>query len=82
MKRDRPKVPTSVHRPIGITYHSNEKANMTVNFLKNQFTSHDLCDENHERRVEARLQALLASVDTPLGKLRPCGKGKVLPVLN
>jgi hypothetical protein len=31
--------------------------------LENQFTRHDLCDDNHERQVEARVQALLETVD-------------------
>jgi hypothetical protein len=31
--------------------------------LENQFTHHDLCDENHERRVEARVQALLEAIE-------------------
>jgi hypothetical protein len=48
MKRDEPKAPTAIHGPLGITYHPNEKANMTVDYLESQFTSHDLCDENHE----------------------------------
>jgi hypothetical protein len=48
MKRDGPKAPTAAHGPLGITYHPYEKANMTVNYLENQFTSHELCDENHE----------------------------------
>jgi hypothetical protein len=30
--------------------------------LENQFTEHDLCNKNHERRVEARVQALLEAV--------------------
>jgi hypothetical protein len=34
--------------------------------------TYDLCDKNHEQQVETRVQALLASVDTPLGKVRPC----------
>jgi hypothetical protein len=33
-----------------------------ADYLGNQFTSHDLCDENHEQLVEATVQALLASV--------------------
>jgi hypothetical protein len=46
---------------------------MIADYLENQFTSHDLCDENHERQVETTVQALLASVDgTPLGKVRRC----------
>jgi hypothetical protein len=30
---------------------------------KNQFTRHDLCDENHERREKARVQVLLEATD-------------------
>jgi hypothetical protein len=30
---------------------------------ENHFTSHDLCDENHGRQVEIRVQVLLASVE-------------------
>jgi hypothetical protein len=48
MKRDGPKAPTAVHGPLGRTYHLNEKANMSADSFENQFTSHDLCDENHE----------------------------------
>jgi hypothetical protein len=34
---------------------------------------HDPREEKHERQVETRVQALLASVDvTPLEKVRPC----------
>jgi hypothetical protein len=40
-----------------------DKANSIAECLENQFTSHDLCDENHERRVEARVQALLEAAD-------------------
>jgi hypothetical protein len=63
MKRDGPKAPAAVYGPLGITYHANEKANAIADYLENQFTSHDLCDENYERRVETTVQALLASVD-------------------
>jgi hypothetical protein len=66
-ERDRPKEPTVVHEPLGITYHPNEQANAIVDCLENHFTSHDLCNENHKRQVETGVQALLASVDdTPL----------------
>jgi hypothetical protein len=72
MKMGGPNAPTAVHGPIGITYHPNEKANVTADCLENQFTSHDLCDENRERRVETTVQALLASADnTPPGKVGP-----------
>jgi hypothetical protein len=72
MKRDGLKAPASVHGPLGITrYHSNEKTNVIAGSSENKFTYHDLCDENHERQVETRVQDLLASVDdTPLGKVR------------
>jgi hypothetical protein len=52
MKRDGPQVPTAVHGSLGITCHPNEKANAIAHCLENRFTSHDLCDENHERPVE------------------------------
>jgi hypothetical protein len=72
-KRDRPKSPTAIYGPLGITYQPNEKANVFADCLENQFTSHDLCDENHARQVETTVEALLASVSgTPLGKVRPC----------
>jgi hypothetical protein len=52
-------------------------------FLENQFTSHDLCDENHEWWVEIRVEALLASVEvTPLGKVRPCEVHKLVNSLK
>jgi hypothetical protein len=71
MKRHVPKAQTAVHGPLGIIYQSNEKANVTADCLENQFTSHNLCDKNHERQVETRVQALLASVaDTQMGKVR------------
>jgi hypothetical protein len=83
MKRDGPKAPTAVHGPLGTTYHSNEKANVIVDCLDNKFTSHDLCDENHERQVETRVQALLASVDgTPLEKIRSCDIHKLATSLK
>jgi hypothetical protein len=63
MKRDGPKVPGVVHGPLGITCHQNDKANSIGDCLENNFTSHDLCNENHERRVETGVQVLLTSVD-------------------
>jgi hypothetical protein len=71
MKRYGPKAPTALHGPLGITYHPNEKANLTADCLRNQFTSHDLCDENRKGQAETRVQPLLASVDdTPVGKCK------------
>jgi hypothetical protein len=55
--------PTTIHGLLGLKYHPEDKANTTSDCLENQFTPHDLCDENHERRVEARAQALLEAAD-------------------
>jgi hypothetical protein len=83
MKRGWTKAPTAVYGCLGITCQPNEKAYLIADWLKNQFTSHDLCDENHERRVETIVQALLASVDdTPLGKVRLCGIHKLVNSLK
>jgi hypothetical protein len=71
--RDGPKTPTAIHDLLGITYQANEKANVIADCLENQFTSHDLCDENHERQVKTTVQLLLKSVGgTTLSKVRPC----------
>jgi hypothetical protein len=48
MKMGGSKAKTVMYGSLGITYDSNKKANVTVDCLANQFTSHDLCDENHE----------------------------------
>jgi hypothetical protein len=56
---------------------------MIANCLKAQFLSRDLCDENHERRVETRIQALITSAgDTRLGKVRPCDLHKLINSLK
>jgi hypothetical protein len=49
---------------LGLKYHLVDKANATADCLENQFTPHDLCEENHERQVEARVQALLEAVNS------------------
>jgi hypothetical protein len=83
MKRDGPKAPIALHGPLGIQYHPNEKANAIADCLENQFTFHDLCGENHERRVETRVQGVLSSKDdTPLGKVRPCDIYKLVNSLK
>jgi hypothetical protein len=63
MKRDGPRAPTAIHGSSGIKFHPLEKANAIADCLENLFALHDLCDYNHERRVEARVQALLETVD-------------------
>jgi hypothetical protein len=54
MKRNEPKAPTAVHGPLETANHLNEKANVIEDCLENQFTSHDLCDENREQQAETR----------------------------
>jgi hypothetical protein len=79
-KRDGPRAPTSIHGPSGLKFQPSEKANAIADCLENQFTHHDLCDENHERRVEARVQALLKAVDNkPPERIRPCDLRKLIP---
>jgi hypothetical protein len=69
IERDKPKSPIIIHGPLGITYHPNEKAKMISDSLENRFTSHYLCDENHERQEKIRVQAVFAFVDdAPLKK--------------
>jgi hypothetical protein len=58
-KEGGPKASAAIHGPLGLKFHPLEKANATVDCLENLFTPHDMCDENHERRVVARAQALL-----------------------
>jgi hypothetical protein len=55
--KDGPRAPTAVHGPLGIKCHPLEKANGNADCLDKQFS-----EENHERRVEARVQALLKAV--------------------
>jgi hypothetical protein len=50
---DIPRASTAIRGLLDLKYHSKYKANAIADCLENQFTPHDLCDENHERRVEA-----------------------------
>jgi hypothetical protein len=58
LKRDGPRAPTAIHGASGLKFHLSEKANAIADCLEVQFTPHDLCDENHEQGVKARVQAL------------------------
>jgi hypothetical protein len=51
--RDLPRAPTDIHGLLDLKYHPVDKANAIADCSENQFTSHDLCEENHERWVEA-----------------------------
>jgi hypothetical protein len=63
LKRDGPRAPTAIHGALGLKLIPSEKANAIADCLEIQFTPHELCDENHERRVKAEVQALLETVD-------------------
>jgi hypothetical protein len=62
LKRDGARAPIAIHGPSGLKFNSSEKASAIVDCLENQFTHHDLCDENHERRVKTRVQSLLDTI--------------------
>jgi hypothetical protein len=62
-----------IHGLLGLKYHPEDKANAIADCLENQFTPHDLCDENHEQRVEAMVHDLLEAADSDLPeRIRPC----------
>jgi hypothetical protein len=65
LKRDGPRSTTAIHSPSGLilVFHPTEKVNVIADYLENKFTHHDLCDEFHEQRVEARDEALLEAVE-------------------
>jgi hypothetical protein len=48
MKGNGPKAAAAFHGLLGITYHTNEKANVIADWLESQFTSHDLCNVRYE----------------------------------
>jgi hypothetical protein len=83
LKKDGPKAPTAIHGSSGLKFHPLEKGSAIADYLENLFTPHDLCDENHERRVEARVQALLETVDdSPPERVRPCDLQKIIKTLK
>jgi hypothetical protein len=50
IKRDGPKAPAAIHRPLGLKYQPREKPTMTTECLK--INSHRVtCDENRKRQV-------------------------------
>jgi hypothetical protein len=64
LMREVPRAPTVIRGASGLKFHPSDKANAIADTWEIQFTPHDLCDENHERRVEADVQTLLNTVDT------------------
>jgi hypothetical protein len=76
--RDRPRAQTAIHGLFGLNYHPEDKPNSIADCLENQFTPHNLCEENHERQVEARVKVLLEAVDfTRPERIRPCDLQKL-----
>jgi hypothetical protein len=83
LKRNGPRAPTAIHGPSGLVFHPTEKANAIADCLENQFTHHDLYDENHERRVEASVQTLLEAADSkPPERIRPRDLQKLINSLK
>jgi hypothetical protein len=77
--RDGPRAPTVIHVPSGPKFQPLDKANAIAGCLEKQFTLHKLCVKNHERQVEATVQALLvAVVNHPPEKVRPCDLQKLV----
>jgi hypothetical protein len=59
-----------INGPSDIEFHPTGKAKAIADCLGNQFIPHDSREENHEKRMEARLQALLEAVNnSPLREL-------------
>jgi hypothetical protein len=81
--RNGPRAPTVIHGLLGIKYQPEDKAKAIADCLENQFTSHNVCDENHERRVEAGVQALLEADDSnPPARTIKCDLQKLLNILK
>jgi hypothetical protein len=62
-KRGGPEAPTAIHSPLGPPFYSKDNANLIANCLENLFTPHNVCDTDHERRVETRVQTLLTTFE-------------------
>jgi hypothetical protein len=62
--RDGPRAPTAIHGILCLKYHPVDRANEIADCLENQFTHHDLCEENHEWRVKARVQVLVEAANS------------------
>jgi hypothetical protein len=83
LNRNVPRAPTAIHVASGLKFYPSDKANATADCLEIQFSPHYLCDDNHERRVEAGVQALLETVDNnPPQKIRPCDLQKLINSLK
>jgi hypothetical protein len=83
LKRDGPRAPTAVNGISGLVFHPPKKAKTITDCLENQFTHHNLCDENHERRVKTGVQTPIEAVNNkPPERIRPCDLQKVINSLK
>jgi hypothetical protein len=79
LTRDGPRAPTAIHGASGLKFLPSEEANAIADSLEIKFTPHELYVENHERWVEAEVQALLETVDKkPPQRKRPCDVQKLI----
>jgi len=70
LNRNLPRAPTAIHGYSGLKFLPKDKTNAIADCLENRFTHRDLCDEHHERWVEANVQAVLETEDvTPSEKI-------------
>ncbi|PNF15438.1 hypothetical protein B7P43_G18173, partial [Cryptotermes secundus] len=80
---DGPRAPTAFMVLLALHFIFLKKSNEIADCLEIQFTPHDLCDENREQRVEARVQVLLETVDeNPPQRIRPCDVQKLIKSLK
>jgi hypothetical protein len=74
MTRDKPNAPTAIHSPSDFKFLSLDKTNVIADFLEKPFLTRDLCEENHERLLEAHIQAFLEPVDNNTPDCVTCKK--------
>jgi hypothetical protein len=83
LKRDGPRAPTAIHGSSGLKFIHPRKPMQLPTDWKIKFSPHDLCDENHERRVEAAVQALHETVDNnPSVRIKPCELQTLIKLLK
>jgi len=83
LNRDDARAPTAIHGSSGLKFLPIDEVNARADCLENRFTPHDLCDIQHERRVEANVQVLLGTeVTIPTEKIKPCDLQKLVNSLE
>jgi hypothetical protein len=64
---------SAVHDQLGPIFYRISEGNIIADCLESQFTLHDLRDYDHEMQVQARVQALLTTIDEDIPvKFCPC----------